>query len=218
MKTPLVYPKIPDTTGCPLKKCWVFEKYDGTNMHWDFVKYKFVSFGTRRDTFPFDEEGFKAFAAAHPGLEDAPHRFNRSLEDFLFEYHSGMTATLFTEYLGPHSFAGQHKPGDLCMHHVIIDVMKGSKFLPPDKFVDMFDSDWARERGWDKLDHAQLVYQGKYTGQLVEDIRNGKYPVSEGAIIKGVADGQVYMAKVKTNAYMELLKTEFKDSWKDYWE
>jgi RNA ligase len=217
VKIPLVYPKIPDTTGCPLKKCWVFEKYDGTNMHWDFKKFEFVSFGTRRDTFPFTEEGFEAFAKAHPGLEEAPRVFNKYLEDFLFEYHSGMTATLFTEYLGPNSFAGQHKPGDP-MHHIIIDIMKGNKFLSPDKFLEAFESDWATERGNHKLGHAKCIFQGKYSGQLIEDIRNGKYPVNEGAVIKGVSDREVYMAKVKTNTYMEKLKEQFKDNWKDYWE
>lgn len=217
MKIALIYPKIPDTSGCPLKKCYAFEKYDGTNMHWDFRKYQFVSFGTRRDIFPFDEEGFKAFAEAHPGLEDAPKVFDRNLEDFLFEYHSGMTGVLFTEYLGPNSFAGQHKPGDP-MRHVIIDVMKGIKFLPPDKFLEMFESQWAIERGWSKLDRAKLVYQGKYTGQLVEDVRNGKFPVNEGVVIKGMVNDQLYMAKVKTNTYLERLQNQFRDNWKDYWE
>lgn len=217
MKIPLIYPKIPDTTGCPLKKCWAFEKYDGTNMHWDFKGYKFISFGTRRDSFDFTPEGFKAFADAHPGLEDALRFFSPNLEDFLFEYHSGMTATLFTEYLGPNSFAGQHQPGDP-MRHIILDVMKGNKFLSPDKFLDMFQSQWAIDRGWSKLEYAKLVYQGKYSGQLVEDIRNGKFPVNEGVVIKGMADGQVYMAKVKTHIYMGRLKTQFKDNWQDYWE
>lgn len=218
MKTPLTYPKIPDTTSCPLKKCWAFEKYDGTNMHWDFKGSKFVSFGTRRDSFPFTEEGFKDFADHHPGLEDAPKVFDESsLSDFLFEYHSGITATLFTEYFGPESFAGQHKPGDT-MRHVIIDVMKGDRFFSPEKFLDMFQSPWAIERGWSKLDYAKPFYQGKYTGDLVDRVRKGQFPVTEGAIIKGVHEGEVYMAKVKTDSYMESLKAKFQDKWKDYWE
>src|SRR5579864_3118200 len=126
MKIKLAYPKIPDTLHCPLKQCVAFEKYDGTNMHWDFKGHQFVSFGTRRDSFPFTEEGFKSFANAHPGLEGAPKVLDPNVADFLFEYHSGMTATLFTEYVGPNSFAGQHKPRDP-MRHVIIDVMKGEK-------------------------------------------------------------------------------------------
>lgn len=217
MKIKLTYPKIPDTLDCPLKQCVAFEKYDGTNMHWDFKKYEFVSFGTRRDSFPFNKDGFKSFAQAHPELEDAPRIFNRSLADFLFEYHSGMTATLFTEYVGPNSFAGQHKPKDK-MRHVIIDVMKGDKFLPPDKFLDMFESQWATDNGWSTLDYAKPVFKGKFTGQLFIDVRKGKYDVKEGVVVKGVVGGEVYMAKIKTEAYLEKLKTEFKDKWKDYWE
>lgn len=217
MKTALTYPKIPDTTGCMLKKCWAFEKYDGTNMHWDFKGAKFVSFGTRRDSFSFDEDGFKEFADCHPEIADAPRVFDESLSELLFCYHSGMTATVFTEYFGPNSFAGQHKPGD-SMRHVVIDVMKGNKFLSPDKFIDMFDGEWRKKFFTHPYDFAKPFYQGKYSGQLVEDIRNGKFPVTEGAIIKGVYNKQVYMAKVKTNAYMERLKTQFQDKWKDYWE
>lgn len=217
MKIELTYPKIPDTTGCMLKKCWVFEKLDGTNMHFDFRGSHFVSFGTRRDSFAWNDEGFAQFAAAHPEIADAPKLLDKELEEFLFCYHSGMNARLFTEYLGPNSFAGQHKPGDP-MRHVIIDVLKFTKFLKPTEFIEMFEKDTFHGYLANQFDHAKLIYQGKYSGQLVEDIRNGKFPVAEGAVIKGVVDKQVYRAKVKTNAYMERLKTEFKDSWKDYWE
>jgi len=218
-KVPLTYLKIPDTSGCPLKKCWAFEKYDGTNMHWDY-DHGFKSFGTRRDSFPYSEEGFKEFADAHPGLERAPEvfkEFESFLSDVLFTNHSGAKFTVFTEYLGPFSFAGQHKPGDL-MTHIIIDVMKGNKFLPPEKFIDLFHSDWAMENGAKFLRTANLVYQGKYSGQLVDDVRNGKFPVKEGVVIKGVHYKEVEMFKVKTNAYMQRLQEEFKDNWKDYWE
>ena len=95
------------------------------------------------------------------------------------------------------------------MRHVIIDVLKFTKFLTPDKFLDMFQSKWAISNGWDKLEHAKLLYTGKYSGQLVEDIRNNKFKVNEGAVIKGAIRDHTYMVKVKTNAYMERLKTEF---------
>lgn len=217
MKIKLAYPKIPDTLGCPLKQCIAFEKYDGTNMHWDFKKHEFISFGTRRDSFPFNDEGFKSFAQAHPEIANAPKVFDPYLASFLFEYNSGMTATLFTEYVGPNSFAGQHNPKDK-MRHVIIDVMKGDKFLSPDKFLDMFESQWAIERGWSKLDYAKPVYKGKFSGQLFIDVRKGKYDVKEGVVVKGIFGGEVYMAKIKTEAYLERLKTKFKDNWKEYWE
>jgi hypothetical protein len=186
-------------------------------MHWEFSKSKFVSFGTRRDSFPFTEEGFAEFAKAHPGLEDAPKDFDIP-SDFLFEYHSGISSvTLFTEYVGPNSFAGQHKSDDV-KQHIIIDVMKNHKLLSPDKFLDMFQSQWAIDRGWSKLNYAKVIYQGKYSGQLVEDIRNGKYKINEGAVIKGTFKDEIYMVKVKTNKYFEKLKEVYQDTWEDYWE
>lgn len=220
MKVPLVYPKIPSPTGCPLKKCHVFEKYDGTNMHWVFKKSEWVSFGTRRDSFPYSPVGFEEFAKAHPELSEAPKLFDAGglLEEFMMRSCSPQEYTLFTEYHGKNSFAGQHQPGD-SMRHTIIDLIKGNKMMSPNDFIKFFThTEWVIANGYDKFDVAKCIHSGKYTGQLVEDIRNGKYPLKEGAVIKGLVDKQTYMTKVKTNAYMERLKSEFKDKWSDYWE
>jgi hypothetical protein len=62
------------------------------------------------------------------------------------------------------------------------------------------------------------VYQGKFSGQLFVDVRKGKYNVAEGVVVKGIFSGQVYMAKIKTEVYLDRLKKEFKDNWKEYWE
>ena len=54
---------------------------------------------------------------------------------------------------------------------------------------------------------------------FAENVREGNYNVNEGVICKGVLkDGQIWMAKIKTKAYMNKLKESFKDKWKDYWE
>lgn len=34
MKVDLVYPKIPENSDKFHGKCYAFEKYDGTNLHW----------------------------------------------------------------------------------------------------------------------------------------------------------------------------------------
>lgn len=215
MKINLVYPKIPDTTNCPLKKCWAFEKYDGTNMHFTFKKGEFISFGTRRDSFSFNEDGFKEFTKAHPELHKSIEVFDKYIAEYLFLYNSNMSGILFTEYLGPNSFAGYHQPNDT-MYHIIIDIMSGTKLLPPEKFLDVFKKPIHGMSC--KTEHAKLIYKGKYSGQFANDVRDGKYPVNEGVIIKGIDNKEVYMAKIKTNRYMERLKSEFKDNWQDYWE
>src|SRR5580704_5591419 len=46
----LHYPKIPGSRNCPSGPCIAFEKYDGTNLHWDWDRdFSFHAFGTRRD-------------------------------------------------------------------------------------------------------------------------------------------------------------------------
>ena len=65
----------------------------------------------------------------------------------------------------------------------------------------------------------EQVYQGKLTGRFAEDVRTGKYGVTEGVICKGGTGGSdLWMAKIKTNAYMERLKRAFGERWEDHWE
>lgn len=215
MKIKLAYPKIPDTLNCPLKQCVAFEKYDGTNIHWVWKpNMGWLDFGTRRDRFPLNNGGVRQFEAAHPELAGLDQLWdqdpNNSLELSLWDHPSYNTAQeviVFTEYFGPNSFAGQHKPGDK-MQLVIFDVMVDGKVIPPEQMLEDFKK-WTL---------AKVIFQGKFTGQLFVDVRKGKYPVKEGVVVKGVVGNEVYMAKIKTEAYMDKLKTQFKDNWKEYWE
>jgi hypothetical protein len=221
MKIPLVYPKIPDTTGCMLKKCIVFEKLDGTNIHFTIRKGKWTSYGTRRDDFNTlinnGSEGEAEFIKAHPELDGVlkcqPH--DLIIIDEIIHASEKLSKVeeliLFMEYFGYSSFAGQHKRDE---EHTLtlFDAQIDGRMMLPEEFLKDFRVEEFPEY------FPQIIYKGKYSGQLVEDIRNGKYPVIEGAVIKGEIDGQVYMAKVKTNTYMEKLKEQFKDKWQDYWE
>ena len=130
--------------------------------------------------------------------------------DFVCEntnYNIYNEVIIFMEYHGPNSFAGQHDPKDI-KKLTLIDVMTDRKIIPPQQFLDDFKD----------FDIAKVIYKGKYSGQFSEDVRNGKYSVNEGVVCKGVVDDKVYMCKIKTNAYMNKLQTQFKDNWKDYWE
>jgi hypothetical protein len=219
MKIPLAYPKIPDGRNCPLNKCIAFEKYDGTNLHWSWDKLLgFHSFGTRRDSFTFDAQGIIDFNLAHPGLECASIYFQAVLENILVDVLKNSKiyteAIIYTEFFGPNSFAGTHSIEDAKTSKqklIIIDVSLNKKIISPQQLIYDFEE-------YAYLEIAKTIYCGKYTGQFVEDVRKGKYPVNEGVVVKGVVDGQVYMTKIKTDAYMKRLKTEFKDNWKNYWE
>jgi hypothetical protein len=211
VRLPLTYQKIPDTHNCPLKRCIAFEKYDGTNLHWVLKpQFGWVDYGTRRDRFPFTIEGSRRFEQAHPELAGVSNLWDLGgkLETHLIStYNSVSEIVVFTEYLGPNSFAGMHQPGDE-MGLIIFDVQIDGTLLPPEEFVRVFQD----------FNIARVVFQGKYSGQLFVDVREGKYGVKEGVVVKGVADGKIYMAKIKTNAYLERLKSSFGNSWKDYWE
>ena len=218
-KIPLVYPKIPNSEACLLNNCIAFEKYDGTNLHFVWKRnHGWIGFGTRRDRFSNNNKGIKQFNAAHPELTGVLNvlRNKTDLELFSYDhpsYKSCNDIIVFMEYHGPNSFAGQHDPKDI-KRLTLIDVMTdGTEIIPPQQFLDDFMA-----HGVERFDIAKVIYKGKYSGQFSEDVRNGKYPVNEGVVCKGIIDNKVYMCKIKTNAYMNKLQTQFKDNWKDYWE
>lgn len=213
MKIKLAYPKIPDTLNCPLRQCIAFEKYDGTNIHWTFQPGEgWLDYGVRRDRYSINTSGVKAFEEAHPELAGAHKLWDQDekLEEFLNsnpKYNTAKEIIVFTEYFGPNSFAGQHNPKD-DKQLVIFDIHVNGKVIPPEEFIEDFK----------QFNIARVVFKGKFTGQLFVDVRKGKYDVKEGVVVKGVVSDQVYMAKIKTEAYMERLKNQFKDNWKEYWE
>ena len=64
-----------------------------------------------------------------------------------------------------------------------------------------------------------MVYRGRFTGKFAEDVRQGKYGVKEGVVCKGGTDGSdLWMAKIKTNAYLQRLQEAFADRWAEFWE
>ena len=82
------------------------------------------------------------------------------------------------------------------------------RLQPPELFIKLFEP----------FGIPKVVFQGKFTGQLFKDVRDDKYKVNEGVVVKGVVNGQVYMAKIKTEAYLQKLKEKFGDKWKEYGE
>src|SRR5436309_15525592 len=76
----LHYPKIPGSRDCPGGRCVAFEKYDGTNLHWDWDReFGWHSFGTRRDEFALSPVGVERFEQAHPGLGQSAEVFRSAL-------------------------------------------------------------------------------------------------------------------------------------------
>lgn len=210
----LVYPKMPGSKDCPSGRCVAFEKYDGTNLHWVWEReLGWYAFGTRRNRFDLDDRGIADFHAAHPGLPDAADLFRNEWAEPLEELfttnpdYAADEITVFTEYVGQESFAGQHKPGDP-KQLVLFDVEMPQGFVPPETFI----------RDFEKWNIARVIYEGRLTGKFIHDVREGRYDVKEGVVCKGLEEDQIWMVKIKTIEYMNRLKTAFAENWEDYWE
>ncbi len=199
------YPKIGDTRDGPGGRCVAFEKLDGTNLGWEWLRgLGFVDQTTRR----------LSFDAGHPVFGEAIAIFNAGFAgslDEILEAHSSFQKSehvkVFTELLGPRSFAGLHVPERKSLH--IIDVWTDDRgFLGPDEFLAVFaDSD---------LPLARVVYRGKLTGKLTDDVRKGLLGVEEGVVVKGGETGNVWRCKVKTQAWLDRLEAAFTEgTWTD---
>lgn len=124
-------------------------------------------------------------------------------------YEAVEGVTVFTEFLGPNSFAGLHKTDD-SKKLILFDVLvQPFGMIGPEPFVADFGH----------LQIAKVVYRGKLTGKFSDDVRQGKYGVNEGVVCKGGTGGaDIWMVKIKTHAYLERLKKAFAENWEDYWE
>lgn len=213
----LHYPKMGGSGTAPLAQCIAFEKYDGTNLHFDWDRdFGWHAYGTRRDVFNLLPDGIASFDAAHPGLEEVAPLFLATLADDLgavlrdhASYAAYQGVRVFAEFLGANSFAGMHRADDPKELRLFDVELEGYGFVNPWQFVADFGH----------LSSARVVYQGKLTGKFVEDVRHGRYDVCEGVIAKGGLGGSdVWMCKIKTLAYLERLKQAFAERWEDYWE
>ena len=200
------YPKIGDTRDGPGGRCVAFEKLDGTNLGWEWLRgLGFVDQTTRR----------LSFDAGHPVFGEAVAIFNSRFAaplDEILSTHSSFESSqhvkVFTEFLGPSSCAGLHVPEEEKALY-IIDVWTDDRgFLGPDEFLAVFaDSD---------LPLARVVYRGKFTGKLTDDVKKGRLGVVEGVVVKGGETGNVWRCKVKTQAWLDALEAAFREgTWTD---
>ena len=174
------------------------------------------AFGTRRDEFNLTEAGIEQFVQRHAHLRQSVDVFRATLaervEEVLrdhpdyreFQANQGVHRVSRAELVRRAS--KQDDPKELRLIDVLVDP---AEIIGPRQFVADFGHLYA----------ARVVYQGKLTGTFAEDVRLGKYDVSEGVVCKGGSSGaDVWMVKIKTYAYMERLKQAFWDQWEAYWE
>ena len=181
------------------KACIGFDKLDGSNIRaeWSRKKYKkghedlgWYKFGTRRQ------------------MMDRTHdQFGNAIDVFLNKYAEDLvrvfcdnknyskieSVTIFGEYVGENSFAGLHPDPEDAMDFILFDVNPYKKgIISPFEFIDNFGH----------LHIPEIVYEGNYNKQLVYDVRDGKYDVKEGLIVRGLTKkNQLWMCKLKTREY-----------------
>lgn len=196
----LQYPSILGWKKSPIgKPCVAFNKYDGSNLRWEYSpKQGWNKFGTRKTMFdkntPLYNQAIELFMDNMSGsiVETVNHAFGRKVERI----------TAFTEFFGPSSFAGYHEH-DEAKQLKLFDVFVFKKgFIPPKQFAKLFKRhEWC----------AEVVYEGNMSREFVEDVRNGKYPVYEGVICKG----EDWMAKVKTLEFLNRLRDTNEGLWNE---
>ena len=179
-----------------------FDKLDGNNFRAEYSKKRgFYKFGTRTEMIDINHEQFGKIIPLF--LE----KYNEDLSKiFTDKYKKVENFVVFGEYVGENSFAGVHKSTDK-MDVVLFDINQYKKgFISPWEFVDNFG----------KLNIAKIIYKGKYTEEMIENIRNNVFNLKEGVIAKGIyktkKEGEiVFRNKIKTLDWLKKIKNEFGD-------
>lgn len=207
------YPTILHPARAPRQPCIGFDKIDGSNIRCKYTNKKgFSLFGSR--TQLFDKN--------HPFLGEAIPLFYQLYENQLVDliekqWPNEREVIAFLEFFGEKSFAGWHEKDDP-KTLVLFDLMighKNRKFLLPQEFVKV-----TQKVG---IKIPRIMYEGNFNDALIQDVREGKYDVVEGLVCKGVERtgahrGHVWMAKIKTQNYLDSLKERFGEEAEKYGE
>lgn len=198
------YPTILPSSKGPKQHCIAFDKLDGSNVR---VKY------THKKGFDLFGSRTQLFDKSHPFLGEAVDIFYRDYENplvYLIEknWPNEREVIAFLEFFGTKSFAGWHDKDDP-KQLVLFDLMighKNRKFLLPQEFIKLTSKF--------NIKTPRIIYEGNFSDQLIKDVRESKYDVFGGVICKGTqrtgaARGGVWMAKIKTQKYFDLLKGKF---------
>lgn len=190
-----IYPSIPGPKKFIGFPCIAFEKKDGSNLRFEFQKKGgWFKFGTRQRLFDKSDPDFGEAIDLFMELHSA------NLEKlFADKYPNDKTFTVFCEFFGENSFAGQHVKGEQ-KNLVIFDVEIHKKgFVLPRDFLRNFGS----------LPNTAVVeYEGPFSEDFIQSIRNSE-TLDEGVVAKGLLEGRkpsihaLWMSKVKTKRWLD---------------
>ena len=208
------YPSIVGPTQAPRKPCIAFHKYDGSNLRFEWSpKRGWHKFGTRKRLFDHTDE---TFGPAIPIFMDTlAEGIIKVIKDNK-KWRNNPRITAYAEFVGPKSFAGLHDlEPDNPMELVLFDVwLHQFGLIGPRDFSQAFSD----------LRTPEVVYEGNLNAEFIEAVRRGDYNlgdgIEEGVVCKGGSGGHrdIWMAKVKTTAYLDKLKEVFGTGWTQYAE
>lgn len=179
-----------------------FRKFDGSNFCVEWNKKL-----SKKSRFT---NGFGKFGTRTQMIKNANNPFEEAIGIFENKYAEKLdkifneekifrgidTITVYGEFFGEHSFAGQHdwkEPHDL----VIFDMFLYKKdFLKPGDFIDLFGH----------LGIPRVIYKGILTEDIIDLVKRNAFGLEEGLVFKGVIDNKVFMTKLKTNEWIQKVR------------
>ena len=190
---------------------YAFDKLDGSNLRFEWTRKLskkanvsgFGKFGTRNQLIYKDNKNWgKAIDIFYEKYAEKLDEIFRTDKDF----QNAKKITVFCEYHGPNSFAGQHSPKDKqdgLMDLTLFDVDVFQKgIMAPRDFIKKFS----------ELGIPKIIYQGMYNQSLIDDVKNNIYSLVEGVVVKGVmltkkkGVENTWMIKIKTDEWLKKLK------------
>jgi len=178
-----------------------FDKKDGSNLRFEYsTKRGWYKFGTRKCMI--DQN--------HPDFGQAIPLFLEKYGDGLStvfknkDYRNTKNFIVFCEWYGPNSFAGHHDPNDK-MELLLFDVNPIKKgFVGPKQFIDDFGH----------LGIPELIHHGNLNIDFINQVKRNDFNLMEGVVCKWKDNRkahQVWMVKIKTDAWLNRLKNKFGD-------
>ena len=174
-------------------KFYLFDKIDGSNIRVEWVRGKgFSKFGTR--TRLLDEKEYPLGEA----VAIFNKKYKKDLENILNK-SKYQKATLFFEFYGENSFAGNHQDEEHDL--LLIDIYVYKKgMLPPSDFIKLFKN----------VKHAPMLYYGNVNQEIINSVEKGVLDgmTFEGVVCKGEQDkyGRTIMFKIKNIQWVQKLK------------
>ena len=186
------------------KHVFGFDKIDGSNFCAEWNKKL-----SKKSQFTY---GFKKFGTRTETIKNASNPFTEGVNVFMDKYATTLdkifcenklfrgidTITVYGEFYGPNSFAGQHKRDE--DHDVVIyDMFLYKKdFVKPADFIDIFGH----------LDIPKLHYKCIFDEVTLWSVQFNdiRMNLKEGIVFKGVEEGKVFMFKVKTDEWLAKIR------------